>query len=122
MDDGKAPGSAYHLVYRQEMESEGGAKPVRSDNCVIGCGQDGRWDRGTCSGVPLRCLGFRRVVRTGKSNLAALAVTFDKGSDVRQRQCLYRDTSPERGIELLAMRTSLGRDVVVLSAHSVYAS
>lgn len=42
LDQGTAPGSAYHLVHRQEQEAEGGTRPVRSDNCVVGCGQDGR--------------------------------------------------------------------------------
>lgn len=54
LDQGTAPGSAYHHVHKQELESEGGVRPVRSDNCVVGCGKDGR------CGPPSTPLFFRR--------------------------------------------------------------
>ncbi|CAN0128419.1 unnamed protein product, partial [Ectocarpus sp. 12 AP-2014] len=42
-DKGAASGgSAYHLLHQQDQAAEGGARPYRSDNWIVGCGDDGR--------------------------------------------------------------------------------
>ncbi|CAN0368794.1 unnamed protein product, partial [Ectocarpus sp. 12 AP-2014] len=46
-DKGAASGgSAYHLLHQQDQAAEGGARPYRSDNWIVGCGDDGRWESG----------------------------------------------------------------------------
>ncbi|CAN0106581.1 unnamed protein product [Laminaria digitata] len=39
-DEGSRVGPAYHLLHQQEQQS--GGRPFRSDNWVVGCGDDGR--------------------------------------------------------------------------------
>lgn len=41
-DEGSASGSAYHLLHEQDQAAEGGGRPHRSDNWIVGCGDDGR--------------------------------------------------------------------------------
>lgn len=41
-EKGSASGSAYHLLHQQDQAADGGARPYRSDNWIIGCGDDGR--------------------------------------------------------------------------------
>lgn len=50
-DEGTASESAYHLLHRQEQEAEGRARPYRSDNWVVGYGDDGRWGMATPVGA-----------------------------------------------------------------------